>query len=596
MEKQLLYVYIDNFYGFQKQGFNFSTKEKFCVYGTETLILQKQDMEKSFVEEFWGKSILNINMLIGDNGSGKTTLMKIIIEWICCLSQGNLPQEKGILVFGQNDKIGYIAFEKGDKLDLSADIPEAEEYSISQVVEFTRGLQLLYFSNTMTDLNLSNDILSDCSLYQRIIKANEDSKLSGKNIIENYNLMEFRNQVDIALNRNVEDFPVYNLRMEVRHLEFADIIQGQRGQNITGDLIRLWEHYFGSGQDNNVSDGEQLVIELLKTLLIGTIKHVLQCRKNEEKPIAKSGEMIECYNRICTEGKIEEGIECIKHFFKDLILDNISNIGRGKKINDILRFVNLLQSGVRNADDWLSGMGEFSSDRKGNIVVRIDIGSDNREKFKSFWEAYKGVMIYMETVSFSWIASSGERNWVSLFSVLTSVSGENFWLFLDEPDNTLHPDWQRTLLDKIIEACNGGNYKGKKVQIWISTHSPIMLSDMPGNSVTYLDNKTNMGRQIEETFGQNIYALFNHAFVLHDGVIGTFASKKIEEVMDRLQNIERGLLERENASHNSDEISSDLEYCETIAELLAEPLFKRYFMDSIAKMKELQNRKRVQQE
>ena len=76
MEKQLLYVYIDNFYGFQKQGFNFSTKEKFCVYGTETLILQKQDMEKSFVEEFWGKSILNINRVdmlsfTGEPASGK---------------------------------------------------------------------------------------------------------------------------------------------------------------------------------------------------------------------------------------------------------------------------------------------------------------------------------------------------------------------------------------------------------------------------------------------------------------------------------------------------------------------------------------------
>lgn len=590
MEKQLLYMYIDNFYGFQKQGFNFSTKEQFCVYEAELLILQKRDLDKPFLKSFWGKNILDIHMLIGDNGSGKTTLMKIIIEWICCFSQGKLPQEKGILVFSQNEGIGYIAFEKGDKLELLADIPGAEEYGISQVVEFAKGLQLLYFSNTMTDLNLSNDILSNFSLYYRIVKANKDKKHSGKNIIENYNQTEFLNQVDIALNRDIEDFPVHYLQMEVRYLDFAVILQDKQRQDIIDNLTTLWEHYFGSGQDGKVSKGEQLVIELLKTLLIGVIKYVLQLNEYEGKNIDKLKEMIEYYDSVYAESDIERGIENFKEFFKDLILDNVP--GNEIKIADILRFVNLLQADVRNIDGRLAGMKGFNSDREGIINARINIDQDKREKFKSFWEAYKEVINYMEEVSFSWVASSGERNWVSLFSILTSVLGENVWLFLDEPDNTLHPDWQRKLLDQIIEVCNGNNYDGKKVQIWISTHSPIMLSDMPGNSVIYLENKLNIDRQIEKTFGQNIYALFNHAFFLHDGVIGAFASKKIKEVMVCLQNIEERLLNGENDSHNSDCIYSNLGYCETITELLAEPLFKRYFIDSIEKIKEIQKRKK----
>lgn len=581
MGKELLYMYIDKFYGFEKAGFNFSASFEFCVHGTKQLVLQKKDCDKQLMKEFWGKNISDISMLIGDNGSGKTTLMKMICRWICCVSQKCLPQEKGVLVFREDKSIGYIAFEKGDKLEILVDIPEAEEYNISRMCDFTKDLCLLYFSNTITELNMKNEILRDCSLYRRILEANEGENLSNGNVVEKYSRKEFQNQIETALREKINDFPVHYLQIAVQHLKFETIQEYQTNEikDVSKNLKRLWEHYFSSEYENMVKE-KQLIIELLKALLIGVIKYIL--RVHYTKCILyRLNKMIDYYYLHCKSEGIENGFEEFKEFFKDIILDNISDEDKDKREDDIEQFIDLLIAEIHCTDGLLLRIGDFGFEGKDISVGEINIDSDSREKFKRFWEAYKNIDSYMEGVDFSWDASSGERNWVSLFSILTNVSGENVWLLLDEPDNTLHPDWQRKILSKIIEVCNGKNYYQKKVQIWIATHSPIMLSDMPGNSVIYLKDKENIGRQFQETFGQNIYALFNHAFFLHDGVIGTFASEKIEKVLDLLPEIEKTLFKGESGSDEIEQARLNLKYCKALVDLLAEPIFKRHLMDSI---------------
>lgn len=589
MAKQLLYTYIDNCYGFENQEFNFSTDVQLSVIKSESLILRKKDSKEPLLKDFFGANISDISILIGDNGSGKTTLMKIICRWLCCFSEGRLPQEKGVVVFRQDGRIRYIGFEKGDKLEISAEIPGVKMYTISELSNFTRDLRLLYFSNTMTELNLKSDILSDYSLTHRIIKANENESFSHKDIIANYNREEFHRQVDVALNKDIGDFPVHFLQMEVQNL----VKEGQP-QAIVSDLLKLWEHYFKGGQEDKITKDKSLIIGLLGALLIGVVKYVLENNANGIGTLKLLERVINFYKPSDDEkhmgAQIEEGFECIKEFLADLILDG----GFGAEMKDrIVQFIRQLQSYIQNNDRPL--VEQRNSEEQGVTVGQINIDLDNREKFKRFWEAYKKVEGCIEGVGFYWDASSGERNWVSLFSMLANVPGENIWLFLDEPDNTLHPDWQRKLLKKIIDTCNGANYSEKKVQLWISTHSPIMLSDMPGNSVIYLKDKKNMDCQMKETFGQNIYTLFNHAFFLHDGVIGTFASNKILEVIRKLQGVEEELFDIEVKidSNKAEQLYSVLSDCEAFANILAEPLYKRSIQDSIKKYRKLIDTKKV---
>ena len=245
----------------------------------------------------------------------------------------------------------------------------------------------------------------------------------------------------------------------------------------------------------------------------------------------------------------------------------------------------------------------------------MQLNKENSHYFKEFWKRYKKIERYVIEDIFCWNASSGEKNLFGLMSMLSNISAKtnNVWLFLDEPDNTFHPDWKRTLTHKLIDII-GEIYKEKKVQLFLSTHSPIILSDFPKAAAIYLKAKRIKDtfvkakesqyieykkqedfeemayeeRQHEETFAQNIYVLFRDSFFLEDGVIGSFAEYKITNVMEQLNTIREKLKERENLSFSEIEIiKSNLEECQKIINLTAEPLIKNQMTRELKDCKKL---------
>jgi len=73
--------------------------------------------------------------------------------------------------------------------------------------------------------------------------------------------------------------------------------------------------------------------------------------------------------------------------------------------------------------------------------------------------------------------SSGEQELIRILA-LASITTESDVLILDEPENSLHFDWQKTLLESVTESAPGA-------QIIVSTHSPAII--MAG-WVTNVDN------------------------------------------------------------------------------------------------------------
>lgn len=122
-------------------------------------------------------------------------------------------------------------------------------------------------------------------------------------------------------------------------------------------------------------------------------------------------------------------------------------------------------------------------------------------------------------------------------------------LFLDEADLTLHPEWQRqyvSLLTAILPRMfrdpygEGGSVGCKDIQVILTTHSPLLLSDMPRQSCIFLkrENGRNVvadDTEIKKTFGTNVQDLLRSAFFLRR-TIGEFARDKIvDEVFKDLQ-------------------------------------------------------------
>ena len=157
-----------------------------------------------------------------------------------------------------------------------------------------------------------------------------------------------------------------------------------------------------------------------------------------------------------------------------------------------------------------------------NSVIEFFYPETNIEDCNLVYEVF-GVL------AFSWDGlSSGEMSILNLLGRIFSGKKHygnitNKLLLIDEVDLGLHPEWQRLWVSDVLPLiseilCSDD----QELQVIITTHSPIILSDILNQDIIYLGD----GQLKEKTFGQNIYTLFNNSFFLED-VQGKFVSKKL---------------------------------------------------------------------
>lgn len=113
-------------------------------------------------------------------------------------------------------------------------------------------------------------------------------------------------------------------------------------------------------------------------------------------------------------------------------------------------------------------------------------------------------------------------------------------LFFDEIEITIHPKLQRMLVENVIRFCETV-YIGHKIHVLFASHSPVLLSDIPSRNVALLSRGINSTTCINgdtiklRTFGANIHDLYRHSFFLNSGLIGSFATSKIGQIVQSLK-------------------------------------------------------------
>lgn len=146
--------------------------------------------------------------------------------------------------------------------------------------------------------------------------------------------------------------------------------------------------------------------------------------------------------------------------------------------------------------------------------------------------------------------SEGEEKLVELLSKIFDIieSSEDNKLniiLLDEPDQSLHPEWSRQFIGFICRGIK--EFKNKNIQFVFSTHSPFMVSDILSENIYYLDNKISENRNeititkmsgknnlYNNSFGANIYNILKDNFIL-EKTIGQYAYEKISEFIKEIQ-------------------------------------------------------------
>lgn len=275
-------------------------------------------------------------------------------------------------------------------------------------------------------------------------------------------------------------------------------------------------------------------------------------------------------------------------------------------------------------------------------VLTFTVSTDEAEWFIEFLQKYRYICNPDYFLDFHWGVSSGENSLLSLFASfyyifdadytngrhgdykimntfetrskrVKKVQCDSVILLIDEADLTYHPEWQRVFI-ALLTAFLPKIYPPRccrDIQIVLSTHSPILLSDVPQQNVVYLKYDPKKGCTLADssvhtgTFGQNIHLLFKDSFFLEKGTVGLFAEKKMKGLVNKLKEIETeierkkgrqkegesGRKESEpamygwermeqngqgNAESSMEALKNRLTYeCRPYAELIAEPIIRR---------------------
>lgn len=128
--------------------------------------------------------------------------------------------------------------------------------------------------------------------------------------------------------------------------------------------------------------------------------------------------------------------------------------------------------------------------------------------------------------------SSWEKQIIWIFNILNEYETKNWFIniFIDEPEISLHLEWQRKLIYYLLDWINLIFWYNRKINLYIATHSPFIISDLEKNDViflhrddknkTYVKNFEDIKKEsnliIDNTFIANIPELIRWPFFLDD--------------------------------------------------------------------------------
>jgi predicted ATP-binding protein involved in virulence/cell division protein ZapA (FtsZ GTPase activity inhibitor) len=646
---ELVFYYINrSSNGFiKKQGFNFSGNYQFCVdynKDDETYILKQLRNRYTIPCNFFDPDgcITNITAIVGENGAGKTTLINELSNFYGKVKNINHEPEydafyrdryehaKFIVIYKENSEL--ICYQNIDKFENeTTDILQKNIHFIYQGSEELRDM----VSNNKSFENISKVFITNSlfakggsiSTHQRIksidltpnaIGVLKDKFYKGKVMKDSGCAGGFYEFQDIICRcKTIEDFQqildiCYFQYLKEKHVNsiFNDKIFCDLEINFYSVLHYLEKEY----EDIKEADEKNPCIKTYRILVdrylsefdyslqkrnvfvlayINLLYELIAYRRNivdiNKDTIIRNKEDLEN----CIKNIIETKLDSGKEYFKNAL-------------NEISEYEKILQI----CPDNQSLLPE--SDLAFTLYKQVNTYDDEYENllklvYKSaFDNGYSFVLRYMNIGGIR--LASGERALLNFFSWLhvlpffhkldNSIEDslcDNVQFLIDELDLYCHPLWQQKIIKNLIEEIKN-QYSDKKVQIIFTTHSPIVLSDLPQGNVIYLRRK---GEQCyvdrkdshKETFGANIYKLFDDAFFLGEkGQIGEFAKEKIQKIVDDVIERNRKL---EKDEYRYDEYDKQLE--QNIAligeDILRNKLYEMLFKSSNRKNESIYERK-----
>lgn len=160
------------------------------------------------------------------------------------------------------------------------------------------------------------------------------------------------------------------------------------------------------------------------------------------------------------------------------------------------------------------------------------------------------------------------HNIVSIPDIEGLAKYNNVNLFIDEIETCFHPEYQKRFLSMLLNMIKSQGLNNKVgINIIIATHSPFILSDIPQSNILFLEKGTVADiKSLKNPFCGNVNDILHQGFFLHDGFMGDFAKKLINDLISYLS-------PQVNVPENMDFIF-DKESSKALIDLVGEPILR----------------------
>lgn len=596
---ELIYMWINNCRDcIIKQEFNFSPIHRFRAYNLNAPETVEYCRSQSSVNIMKSKNITNITAIVGSNGVGKTSLLSFIAN-NTCIAKSNVQKgyekyienqyeiRKSIYIFEDNNKfIIYHNLENELKIiNLSED-----KYCLYHNAKKSQKILELYEMRKQMIVYLSNSsiVLDNLLQYSRSVNTyNVNLHLKSLYLISN----RFYNSL-----WGIDVFDKSTLDTN----GFAGIIQLKRNEQTFQELLDVL--YYNYLKSNNITDyaGEfkdEIYVFFENIFYLSNYAYNDDIEKIEyknnypyefdkksdkfglhykysEKYYIKREKFFEKYDAKLIEKKRRENAVNVLYynllfevfFYKDdfvlpeidfekevylQLCDSIKQYTEYscylediKRIDDVLLQCKTAENIIGNPDDFAC---QYDKIVKKDNAVFYNFFAEMFTEGKSY--ALRYIRIRNLEMSSGERAMQNMLSWLVLIPQLDRIMSiehntyTNKLLLIDEIDLYSHPQWQRKIIHLLISTIN--KIEKMPIQIVITSHSPIILSDFPQDNVIYLQKPNDTESTISDegilhkpTFGANIYTLFNDAFFMKNGVVGEYARNSILNVYDEFKSDE----------------------------------------------------------
>lgn len=557
------YIWFREFRSLRNFQANFGSELIFNFDNIGTLTVTKNEV---FVSNFhWNKNYnknlgsLEITAVVGENGAGKST----ILEFLTYLMKDNLKTDY-IIIYSKN-RVLYKSY----RLNNDIEIEGYQNGNIKTLNYYDSNHLVIFYSNVFDVRYLNRESIDDT----------DEIKFLSTNVLLNRheNVLEYLNE---ELQRQIFFVNKYNKDLNLNDIiKLPDTIKMEL---VESKELSEYRTIYGDWENNEIFNipkfqltkylNKEFKKSYLNLIYIAIEKEIENFRDKDIPNFTLSKIMYDIVNSSNSTdnffGKLYEVLELKLKNNKEL-LNAISEIIKKYKL--LLDTLSKLNVKIKKDEvyDWEKGdfkYIEYLEMKPNNISV---------EKFIT---TYSDIIKEAGLFSFTWKKmSSGQFSFLTLLSRFAyAIDKENnnyesYLLLIDEGDLYFHPQLQKDWLyhfSKAIETIFNGH-----VQVILTTHSPLVLSDIPNTNVVFLSNieeKLNNFFSVEgspRTFAANISELFSNSFFIKDGLIGKFAKERINDCIKWLLNA------------SPKEVYQDRDSILKFIDLIGEPILKNKVYD-----------------